>query len=257
MLFLPFFEASAGGAGGSFSTGYTLIQPLPGAEGEQTVATYVPLVIKLSIVLAALLAVVMIVVAGFMYITAAGNTGTLEKAKKYATDAIIGLLIAIGYWLILQFINPDILGGGFFALEEAPPGEVTDIPRSGPTGPVGGEFGRFPVRQCTTDADCPSGSCIDGVCVPIERPTENITGPWQDPNIDRRDLDKKKDPFKYDIGPTEDDWGWLDDQEFTPIEPPPIAPANFKLYINDLEYDCVSFVKDGEDVIECTQVVYP
>ena len=126
---------------------YNPISPLPGMnpEGTFVIANYVPLVVTLSIALAALLAVVMLVAAGFMYITAAGSPGTLEKAKKYAFDAIVGLLIAIGYWLILSAINPAILGGDIPSLAGAPPGGVDDVVEGGgTTGPVGGGGGAGP-----------------------------------------------------------------------------------------------------------------
>ena len=129
---------------------YNPISPLPGMnpEGTFVIANYVPLVVKLSIALAALLAVVMLVAAGFMYITAAGSPGTLEKAKKYAFDAIVGLLIAIGYWLILSAINPAILGGDIPSLPGAPPGGVDDVVGGGgPTGPVGGGGGAGPAGE--------------------------------------------------------------------------------------------------------------
>jgi len=90
--------------------GYQLLQPLGGgAEETMNLSSYIDRMIKIGIVLAALFAVIVIVIAGFMYITAGGNTGTIEKAKGYIWDALIGLLIAVGFWLILVTINPDLL----------------------------------------------------------------------------------------------------------------------------------------------------
>ncbi len=140
-LFLFFSKA--------YAEGYTLLEPLPGLGGPQTVASYVPVVIRLGIVLAALLAVVVIIIAGFMYITSAGNTGKLEKAKTLVFDAIIGLLIAVGYWLILQAINPAILGGDI-GLDSFPDGQVVDVPDSGPTHGVGGPGGEGPEGETIT-----------------------------------------------------------------------------------------------------------
>ena len=134
-MFLFFSEAQAQ---------YNLMQPIKGLGTGQTVSSYVPTIIMLGIALAALLAVVVIVVAGFMYITAAGNPGNVEKAKSYLLNAIIGLLIAIGYWLILQAINPDILKGELGALESAPAGQATATGGGGATEPVGGGGGANP-----------------------------------------------------------------------------------------------------------------
>jgi len=90
---------------------YTLLVPLPGSGASPDLATYIAAAVQTCIILAALLAVVMIVVAGFMYITAGGNPGRIETAKKYIWDAIIGLLIAVGYYLILLALHPNFLAG--------------------------------------------------------------------------------------------------------------------------------------------------
>jgi hypothetical protein len=95
-----------------------LVDSLPGeADSTDTTSDSKPksfvshlnLAVKFSVSLAALLAVVMIVISGFMYITAGGNTSTLEKAKDYMRDAILGLLLVLGSYLILNTINPDLV----------------------------------------------------------------------------------------------------------------------------------------------------
>lgn len=88
---------------------YTLLESVPGAGDSPSLSTYVGAMVKVGIVTAAILAVVMIVIAGFMYITAGGNTGTTEKAKEYIWGAVIGLLIAVSYYLILNTINPSLI----------------------------------------------------------------------------------------------------------------------------------------------------
>ena len=46
-----------------------------------------------------------------MYLTSAGNTSAMGNAKGVITDAIIGLVLAISAWFLLNFINPDLLSG--------------------------------------------------------------------------------------------------------------------------------------------------
>ncbi len=236
----------------AYAEGYTLLEPLPGLGGPQTVASYVPVVIRLGIVLAALLAVVVIIIAGFMYITSAGNTGKLEKAKTLVFDAIIGLLIAVGYWLILQAINPAILGGDI-GLDSFPDGQVVDVPDSGPTHGVGGPGGEGPVKQCVSDADCPSGICTDGTCEPLERPQELLSDPWQDSNVDWRGTDAEQEPFTYDASADSSNWDWLGGQDLPIVEPPSPggssdAPAWAKTCESD--YDCVD-TTDGAGSYSC------
>jgi uncharacterized membrane protein YozB (DUF420 family) len=52
------------------------------------------------------LAVLMIVVAGIMYITSGGDEGRVDKAKSILTSAIIGLVVALlGYVIVLTIGN--------------------------------------------------------------------------------------------------------------------------------------------------------
>ena len=53
----------------------------------------------------------MIVIGGIQYVTAYGNPGKLEDAKNRINQALIGLLLAVGAWLILYTINPDLIKG--------------------------------------------------------------------------------------------------------------------------------------------------
>jgi len=91
--------------------GYVPIEPLPGiTKGSKVdLSNYIDKIIKIGIVLAALLAVVKIVIAGLLYISAGGSPGNREKANGMIWDAIIGLLIVVGFWLILTTINPNLL----------------------------------------------------------------------------------------------------------------------------------------------------
>lgn len=52
----------------------------------------------------ALLAVVFIIYAGFVWMTAAGNEEKIERAKKIISSAVIGLVIVILAWAIVIFV---------------------------------------------------------------------------------------------------------------------------------------------------------
>lgn len=103
------FAGIINAAGGN----YQLLESLPvqGLGKGQTVtfASYARGAITLGVVLAAVLTVLMLVIAGVMYISAGGNTGTTDKAKDMIWNAIIGLLIAVGFYLILYTIRPEML----------------------------------------------------------------------------------------------------------------------------------------------------
>ena len=57
---------------------------------------------------AGLSAFVMLVWGGFQYLTSAGNPASISDAKDKIKSALLGLLIILTAWLILQVINPDL-----------------------------------------------------------------------------------------------------------------------------------------------------
>jgi len=52
----------------------------------------------------ALVAVVMIIIGGFQWLTAAGSEEKIEKAKKVISAAVIGLIIVLLAWAIVIFV---------------------------------------------------------------------------------------------------------------------------------------------------------
>jgi hypothetical protein len=52
----------------------------------------------------ALVAVVMIIIGGFQWMTAGGNEEKVEKAKKIISAAVIGLIIVLLAWAIVIFV---------------------------------------------------------------------------------------------------------------------------------------------------------
>jgi len=93
---------------------YQLLAPLPNMgtnfnpTDQSALGTYLNLMIKLFIGICAVLAVIMIVMGGIEYMTSE-LISNKEHGKEKITGAIFGLLLALGAWLILSTINPDIL----------------------------------------------------------------------------------------------------------------------------------------------------
>src|SRR3989344_5351889 len=92
---------------------YQLLAPLPGMTdfdpgtkvGDNgALGRYLNLIIKLVIGISAALAVVMIVIGGIEYMTS-----ELISGKERMTQAVLGLLIALGAYALLFTINPDLL----------------------------------------------------------------------------------------------------------------------------------------------------
>lgn len=61
-------------------------------------------VIEWALYLAAIIAVVFIIIGGFMYITSAGNDGQAKKGRDTLVNALIGLAIIILSYLIVQVV---------------------------------------------------------------------------------------------------------------------------------------------------------
>jgi hypothetical protein len=66
-------------------------------------------VFQLSIVLGGILAMLRIGYAGWLYMGREDMWSSKTHAKEVFRDAIIGLLLLLAIWLILNQINPDIL----------------------------------------------------------------------------------------------------------------------------------------------------
>lgn len=81
------------------------------------------------------LAVAMIMYAGFLWITAAGNATRVTQAKEQMNAAVIGLILTLTSFLLLQLINPELVKLKDFNLPTVPrilqPIESTESPEKG------------------------------------------------------------------------------------------------------------------------------
>jgi len=79
-------------------------------ETKDSISALVKYLIQWAFRLAGLLAFIMIIYAGFQYLTAGGNVEQQKEAQERIFNAIIGIILLFSFWLILNTINPDILG---------------------------------------------------------------------------------------------------------------------------------------------------
>lgn len=89
---------------------YTMAVNLPGITSEVASggASYFMAVVQLAIAVAAVLAVIVMVIAGIEYVGGAASPSARSDAKERIWGALIGLLIALGSFLVLNSINPDL-----------------------------------------------------------------------------------------------------------------------------------------------------
>ena len=70
---------------------------------------YIAGIYNFGLMVAGFLAMVMIMIGGFMYIAAGGNQTIIGKAKERIFNALIGLVILLLSYTILNTINPDLV----------------------------------------------------------------------------------------------------------------------------------------------------
>lgn len=99
MMVLPF--ASHAQAATTFS-----IESVGGqlGLGNADLKTTVINILNLALGLMALVAVVMIIIGGFTWLTAGGNEEKVDKAKKIISAAVIGLIIVLLAWAVVIFV---------------------------------------------------------------------------------------------------------------------------------------------------------
>lgn len=80
-----------------------------GKKEFKNVGEYIQIVYSYALRIAAILAVVIIIIAGAQYVTSGGNSEMITSAKKRMTGALIGLFIAYMSYFILNSINPALV----------------------------------------------------------------------------------------------------------------------------------------------------
>ncbi|MFA5000387.1 MAG: pilin [Patescibacteria group bacterium] len=82
------------------------------ATGETTstlLARYVKAIYNYGIAVVGILAAVVLMAGGILWLTSAGNDSKIAQAKELITGSIVGTGILLGAWLILNTINPDLV----------------------------------------------------------------------------------------------------------------------------------------------------
>lgn len=98
-------------SGGTGSTFVPLTQ-LPGIGSVATAdsfSSFLNTLYKICIGAGAVLAVLMIMYAGVLFMTSQGSVSSNEKAKSYIQNALLGLLLVLTPTIVFGIINPSIL----------------------------------------------------------------------------------------------------------------------------------------------------
>lgn len=82
--------------------------PVGSVAGSKTLVGLILLVLQYLLILSGLVAVLALVIGGFWYITAAGNEEQAEKGRKALTNAIIGMVIIIMAYAIVNILSQTL-----------------------------------------------------------------------------------------------------------------------------------------------------
>lgn len=98
-----------------------------------------------SIVL--VIAIVMVVYGGFLYLTGAAGMGSVQRGKQIIRDALIGMVIVLSAYAILNVVNPNTTN-----LSLNPPRVECEAITHEENADEGGN-----IRHCVVDSDCREG----------------------------------------------------------------------------------------------------
>lgn len=127
---------------------------LTGTDIRITIAN----IIRIALGFLGILAILLILYAGFMWMTAGGSEERVQRAKQILTSAIIGLVIVVMAFAIVSFIMGRILG------------QVSDGTAGG-----GGGSGPDDAACVGLSATCPAGALGNGI-IDVHYPGRNATG---------------------------------------------------------------------------------
>ncbi len=92
-----------------------LLFPIGGIGGAQTLtgpSGLIYRVISLMLFIAGALAVFFVIIGGYQYITAAGNEEQSEKGKKTLINAVIGIIVIVLSFVIINVVVNTVSGSG-------------------------------------------------------------------------------------------------------------------------------------------------
>jgi len=117
---------------------YTLFEQIPGTQGRNMqFPEYIAAIYKFLIWSIVFAAILMVMIGGFWYLTAAGNTSQVGTAKTIISDALLGLVVILFTWIILSVINPDLVSINLKSLSALKINIVSTSPTGGTTTPGG------------------------------------------------------------------------------------------------------------------------
>lgn len=73
------------------------------------IGDFIRFIYRYGILIAGILSVVMIIIAGLQWTTSGGNSATIDSAKNRISGALVGLILAVFSYSILYIVNPQLV----------------------------------------------------------------------------------------------------------------------------------------------------
>lgn len=80
-----------------------------GKTNSDLLAKYIQAFYNYGLAIAGILAAIVLMAGGVLWLTSAGNDTKVSQAKELISGSIIGSVILFGAWMILNTINPDLM----------------------------------------------------------------------------------------------------------------------------------------------------
>ena len=77
--------------------------------GDYTIGNYIIAIYKYAIGIVSILATVVLMLGGFIWLTAGGDSGRVTEGQTWIKASLTGLLLAMSSYLILKTINPALI----------------------------------------------------------------------------------------------------------------------------------------------------
>ena len=80
-----------------------------GEMSSNLLARYIQAMYNYGLAIAGILAAIIMMAGGVIWLTSGGDSGKISQAKELITGSIAGIVILFSSWMILNTINPDLL----------------------------------------------------------------------------------------------------------------------------------------------------
>ncbi|MEI7498418.1 MAG: pilin [Candidatus Falkowbacteria bacterium] len=98
---------------------------ITGDGTTRPLAEYVRAIIRFGIAIVGILATVMMMFGGMIWLTSSGNSSKVGEAQTYIVGAFTGLALALFAWLILAMINPNLVNFKVQSIKQVSPNKAT------------------------------------------------------------------------------------------------------------------------------------